>query len=452
MKLHVLIVGLSIFTFFSSCQEKEVSKTEKEHNNIPRYKTQDWMQAYKFKDVNGAESASKKRICEKLYNEAWIANDVSAGMLIAQHGKILYENYRGMADKQRAFPITSETPLHIASTSKVMTALAILKLVEYNTIKLDDTIGTYIKGFPYKGVTIRDLLNHRSGLPNYMYFTDDPKVWDRKRVLKNRDVLQIMMEHTPPAAGAPGTHFSYNNTNFVLLALVVEISTKMPFPDAMDYMLFKPIGMKNTFVLRFPEDTLTVAKSYYNNGSPWKLDFLDGTYGDKNIYSTPRDMFLLDCAMYADDFLPDSLKEQIIVGYSNENEGIKNYGLGIRMMQWKDGKKFLYHNGWWHGTNTVYVRDYAHEAVIIAFGNKKTRSVYAPFSLVTLFGNYTLPVDSSIIKEQDSIRKLQYLQDSIDKSEKLDQKIKDSVVKIIPLNKKKQKDTSSKAKIINLTD
>ncbi len=407
-----------------SCEYADQQKAEENTANLgPRYDSLNWFEQYEFGAFPSGDFRRKKDICAKLFRDAWVANKVSAGMLIAQHGKIIYENYIGMADVKKGIKMSKETPIHIASTSKVMTSLAILKLIESGRMNLEDTVGKILVGFPYTGVTIKDLLNHRSGLPNYLYFTSDPKLWeDQNKPLTNEDVLDIMIEHSPPRASAPGTHFSYNNTNYVILALIIERVTGMKYPDAMDYMVFKPIGMKNTYVMRFPQDTVTCSKSYYHNGKPWGFVFLDGTYGDKNIYSTPRDMFRLDVAMYSDKFLSPELKEEAVKGYSYESKGVKNYGLGIRMMEFDDGGKFLYHNGWWHGNNSVYVRDYAHEAVIIAFGNKYTRSVYAPFSLVTMFGRYQLPVDSTLIQAQDSIRLIQKMQDSIDKATKKSEK------------------------------
>ncbi len=339
-------------------------------------------------------------------------------MLVAQHGQIIYENYTGYADREKKIPLTAETPLHIASTSKVMTAVAVLKLIEKTKLSLDDSLQMYFPDLPYQSITIRDLLDHRSGLPNYLYFMEDKGFCeDQEKMLTNADVLRVMIEKAPPISSPPGKHFSYCNTNFIMLALLIEKITGMSYPRAMDYMVFRPLGMKNTYVFQWPEDTARSAGSYYFNGRPWKRTHLDGTYGDKNIYSTPRDMYRLDRAMYSDKFLPEELKKEASTGYSYESKGVKNYGLGIRMMEYDNGGKFLYHNGWWHGSNSVYVRDFMHEACIVAFGNKYTRSVYAPFSLVTMFGNYTLPVDSSIIMKQDSIRRMQERQDSIDKAE-----------------------------------
>ncbi len=415
MKIRTAIFLLFVLTLYSCQQNSQQAHSEREQSGVPSYDSLDWSQQYTFGEFSAQDKKYKKSLCEKVFREAWQANNVSAGMLVAQHGQIIYENYTGMADKGRGVELSAETPLHIASTSKVMTALAVLKLVEKNKIGLEDSIQQYFPRFPYHGVTIRHLLSHRSGLPNYLYFMEDKNYCnDQEKMLKNNDVLQAMIENKPPATAAPGKHFSYNNTNFVLLALLIEKRTGMSFPRAMDHILFRPLGMHNTYVFQWPQDSSRAAKSYYFSGKAWKPKHLDGTYGDKNIYSTPRDMFRLDRAMYSDKFLPEALKKEASKGYSYESEGIKNYGLGIRMMEFDDGGKFLYHNGWWHGNNSVYVRDYHHEACIIAFGNKYTRSVYAPFSLVTMFGSYALPVDSSLIQKEDSIRLLQQRQDSVD--------------------------------------
>ncbi len=401
-----------------SCDPSHEASDRQTIPDIPRYDSLDWASEFEFGGFAAGDYERKKRLASKLYQDAWVANHVSGGMLIAQHGRIIYEGYLGMADQARGIQMSAETPLHIASTSKVMTALALLKLVEAEKLHLDDTLTQFWKSFPYPGVTVRHLLAHRSGLPNYLYFTSDPDLWDPAQAITNQNVLDIMMNDKPARASAPGTHFSYNNTNYVLLALLIERFTDMPYPVAMDYILFRPLGMEHTYVMRFPGDTTRASRSYRYGGGVWPYEFLDATYGDKNIYSTPRDMFRLDMAMYSDKFLSEELKEEATKGYSYESKGVKNYGLGIRMMEFDDGGKFLYHNGWWHGNNTVYVRDYNHEAVIIAFGNRYTRSVYAPFSLVTMFGSYALPVDSVLLRQQDSIRLMQAMQDSIDEAAK----------------------------------
>lgn len=425
MRVRPWIV-LSIIVFsITNCNKADNTRRTKAnnaHDSIPRYDSVDWAKQHHFEPIDKADRADKYRFLDQFYHDFWLHNKVSGGFLVAQHGKIIYEGYSGYSDFENQTPITSETPIHIASISKVLTGLAILKLVEFEKIDLEEKVNHYLTGFPYEEVTVEDLLNHRSGLPNYLHFSDDKKYWDNSNMITNQDVLNILINKKPEVAGPPSKSFSYNNTNFVLLALIIEKVTGLSYPIAMDYMVFRPLGMKNTFVMQFDKDSATVSKSYYNNGREWKYDFLDATYGDKNIYATPRDLFKMDVAMYSTKFLPKNLKKKAWQGYSYEAKGVKNYGLGIRMMEWDDGAKILYHNGWWHGNYTTYVRDFENEATIIALGNRKNRTVYSSFRLVSLFGEYPLAFpetsDSAAGDGQDSLRQLQNEIDSAKKSDR----------------------------------
>src|SRR5690606_14280004 len=129
--------------------------------------------------------------------------------------------------------------------------------------------------------------------------------------------------------------------------------------------------------------------------------------------------------LYADEFLPKKLKEKAWKGYSYEKPGVKNYGLGIRLMEWENGNKILYHNGLWHGNNSVYVRDFNHEATIIALGNRKNGIVYKTFRLVSLFGNYPFQISAygsnglsrKLKKDIDSV-KLKTVEDKVKHTKK----------------------------------
>jgi len=408
MKVWIWTVMSFIFLSLINCKNSEKTQfqtSKNENDTIPRYDSIDWSSQFEFKPVNLIDKANKYSFLENFYKNFWLKNKASGSFLVAQNGKILYENYSGYSDISKQIPITAETPLHIASISKVLTSLAVLKLVEHKKIKLNDKVEKYLKGFPYKDVTIENLLSHRSGLPNYLSFSEDKRYWDRNKRMTNQDVLDVMIKDKPEAFAKPGKKFAYNNTNFVLLALIIEKVTGMKYPQAMDYMVFKPLGMTHTFVMDFKKDSAKVSKSYYYNGNEWSYDHLDMTYGDKNIYSTPRDLFKMDVAMYANKFLPEKLKEKAWKGYSYEASGVKNYGLGMRMMEWENGNKILYHNGLWHGNNSVYVRDFNNQATIIAIGNRKNGSVYKTFRLVSLFGNYPFKMDFSGDSHPDKLQK-----------------------------------------------
>lgn len=435
--------GVCILTILSlnSCKnsnQEKLHSTQNEKDTLPKFDSLNWANEYQFGTIDLIDKANKYRFIDQFYNDFWLHNNLSGGFIVAQHGQILYEGYSGYSDFENQIPMTAETPLHIASITKVLTGLAILKLAEYDKLDLNDNVDEYLDNFPYKEVKIEDLLNHRSGLPNYLHLSDDKNYWDNSKKITNQDVLDILTHKQPEALSKPGKSFSYNNTNFVILALIIEKITGLSYPKAMKEMVFEPLGMKNTFVMEFEKDSARVSKSYYNNGREWKYDHLDVTYGDKNIYSTPRDLLNMDIAMYSDKFLPKKLKDKAWKGYSYERRGVKNYGLGIRLMEWDDGGKILYHNGWWHGNNTAYVRDFANETTIIALGNRKNRTIYSTLRLVSLFGDYPFEFPESSVKGRNK-RSMQNLENQMDsvKQKTLKEQSESSSDEKAKLNKKR---------------
>ena len=337
---------------------------------------------------------STKSSVEAFYNKNWPNNSMNGSFLVAKNGQIIYEKYEGFANFRDKTPITSTTPIHIASVSKVLTATAILKLVNAQRIDLDDKVTVYLKEFPYPEVTVRMLLSHRSGMRSYAYFTDrDKNVWDRHNTLTNQDILTIMGTKKIGLEQKTGTRFAYCNTNYAMLALIIEKVTKLSYREAMSQMIFKPLGMTNTFVLDFDKDKKKVAPSYKGNRVEIGIDYLDKVYGDKNIYSTPRDLLKFDRARNSPSFLEPELLKQVYTGYSNEHPGRKNYGLGIRMINWETGKSFYFHNGWWHGFTSSYITLKDENVTIIALSNKFTKSTYSVRKLAPLFGDYPFKVE-----------------------------------------------------------
>jgi len=165
---------------------------------------------------------TKQQQIEKFYNKTWSKNSMNGGFLVAKEGHVLFEKYQGVASKEKKTEITSETPIHIASVSKVFTATAILKLVDGGKLQLENKVTDFFPSFPYAKITVRTLLNHRSGLKNYAYFTNRKEVWDSHKTLTNQDVLNILTKYKIPLEFATDTRFSYSNTNYALLALIIE--------------------------------------------------------------------------------------------------------------------------------------------------------------------------------------------------------------------------------------
>lgn len=339
---------------------------------------------------------SKKNKIEHFFNKNWPSKNNNISFLVAKDGQIIYENYSGFGDIRKKTPITSETPIHIASVSKVLTATAILKLINAGKLELDQKVSTLLKGFPYPEVTIKNLLSHRSGMRNYAYFTDDRKIWDNHKIMSNQDILNVMINKKIGLESKTNTRFQYCNTNYAMLALIIEKVTGKRYPEAMKSMLFDPLGMKHTFVFDYKNDKNVITPSYRMGGMQIAFDYLDAIYGDKNIFSTPQDLLLFDMARNSKYFLSPELRSQIYQGYSNEHKGQKNYGLGIRMVNFETGQNFYFHNGWWHGNMSSYVTLTKENVTIIALTNKSMKSVYNVRKLAPLFGDYPFKVEDDL--------------------------------------------------------
>ncbi len=336
---------------------------------------------------------AKKGEVDHFFKKYWKDDFDNVSFLVAKNGQIIYEKYDGYADKEHNVLNAPETPLHIASVSKVLTASAVLKLIDCGKIGLDQKLTSFFPGFPYPDVTIKTLLNHRSGIKKYGYFADDAAIWGRKKTLTDKDILDILIHKNIPLEYHTDSHFSYCNTNYVLLALVIEKVTGWKYAEAMKKIIFDPLEMTHTFVFDETTPKEKGTPSYKNNYWKFGFDFLDAVYGDKNIYSTPRDLLKFDLARNSPTFLSKKLLDQVFKGYSYESSGEKNYGLGIRLREWKTGETLFYHNGWWHGNTSSYITLRKEHAVIIALSNKFTHKTYMFKKLSALFGDYPFELD-----------------------------------------------------------
>tara|TARA_R110002124_G_scaffold248165_1_gene413272 strand:- start:488 stop:1699 length:1212 start_codon:yes stop_codon:yes gene_type:complete len=383
--LQILLLLLVLGSCKENTTEDQQEKTVLPKDTMPHLEPS----VEKLARLDADYVSGKKNAINHFYNKTWPNNSMNGGLLVAKNGQIIYEKYEGLANFRSKRPITATTPLHLASVSKVITATAILKLIDANKIKLDQKVNSILPTFPYPDVTIKTLLNHRSGMRNYAYFTDKKDgIWDRHNILTNQDILDIMATKDIGLESKTDTRFSYCNTNYAMLALIIEKVTKMSYKKAMERMIFKPLAMKHTYVFDYETDKDTAVTSYKGNKVEIGKDYLDAVYGDKNIYSTPRDLLKFDLARNAPGFLNPKLLKLVYTGFSNEHPGEKNYGLGIRIINWKTGQNFYFHNGWWHGNTSSYITLQKEKVTIIALSNKFTTKTYQVRKLSTLFGDY----------------------------------------------------------------
>jgi CubicO group peptidase (beta-lactamase class C family) len=396
-----IIISIALFISCKSDLKKEMSK---EINMIPEFfitQTKDTLpnitpSYQEFPRLSDAYLNKTKDTIAKFIERYFYKEDKHLSFLVAKNGQIIYEKYKGYANKNRGTTIGVNTPLHIASVSKVITATAILALIDAKKIELDQKVNTIITDFPYPKITIKHLLNHRSGMRNYAYFVEDKGVWDRKKVLTNEDILTLLVAKKIQLQSPTDTKFFYCNTNYTVLASIIERITKMSYAEAIKKMIFEPLKMEDSYVFEYDKHKTTATPSYKGKNMEIGIDYLDAVYGDKNIYSTPRDLLKFDMARGAPQFLNPELNKAIYVGYSHEKDGEKNYGLGIRMINWKTGQSYYFHNGWWHGNTSSFISLQKENTTIIALSNKFSRVTYVVRQLAPLFGDYPIRIDDKM--------------------------------------------------------
>ncbi len=401
MKTFLYILGLLVIVY--SCNEAS--------SNGDTALKDDSLQYYPPtpKELDMQEFRYYHRALSYFFDSLLLRRGFNGSILVAKDGAVIYEKYAGFADLRKKDSLTDSTALHIASTGKTLTGMAVLRLVQENKLSLNDSLQKFFPLLPYDGITVKMLLNHRTGLPNYLYFLDGDKTYKNKYVT-NYDVLDYLITKKPNRSFAPNKRFNYSNTNFVLLALIIEKVSGQSFASFMKEKIFDPLQMKDTYVYSI-EDTATAVPSFNYNSSFWQNDRMEGTAGDKNIYSTPRDLLRWDQALYTDRFLSRHLLDSAFTPYSLERPSIHNYGLGWRMLLIPNGKKVIYHFGKWHGFNSAFARLTDEKVTIIILGNKNNRNIYsAAHKAYDIFGDYRQIKDDG--DEEDETSGLQKMMQS----------------------------------------
>ncbi len=323
-----------------------------------------------------------------------VENGFSGSVLIALKGEPVYEKCFGYCNYRNKDLMRDTAAFQLASVSKTFTATAILWCAEHHLLSLDDTLQKFFPGFPYPEIRVKDLLCHRSGLPNYLYFCSGK--CGRGEYLTNAQVIDIMKKQKPARYALPNRKFEYCNTNYLLLASIIEKVSKKRFKDFMRETFFVPLGMKRTFIYDYADTSDRKIAVSYN--SKWEIqydDCFDGVVGDKGVYSTVNDMFIWDQAFYQGKLLSQEMMKEAYEPRSFEKPGIRNYGYGWRLI----GQHFLvYHNGWWHGNNTVFYRNIRDTSTIIILSNRYNHYTYNVKPLWALI--YGMDADTTHYSEE----------------------------------------------------
>ena len=358
------------FFFFLSCNEntqpssKEIVQEEKIKNHSDSLSS--------IIDTTQVDKREKKII--SFFKRKYKSRVFNGNILFAEKGKVIAHTSFGYANFRKKEKLSINHSFQLASASKPVTAVATLQLIEKGKLSLEDTIQKFFPEFPYKNITIHQLLSHRSGMSQYTHFCDRPdSIWpDKNKTINNDNVLKIMSEIVPLINYPPNKRYYYCNTNYLILASIIERISGMKFNAYLKKYIFNPIGMENTVVYdRTNLQELKLPVQGYEGRIPWEDVYLNGCVGDKGVYSTTMDLLKFDRALKHNLIISDSIKE---LAFTKKNKNFRNnhnYGYGFRLKFTEKFGKIVYHTGWWKGFRSYFINIPGKDQTIIVLNNVK---------------------------------------------------------------------------------
>lgn len=326
---------------------------------------------------------------DSLFNSLYSNNRLNGSVLIAEKGKEIYKHSFGKANEETNQKLNDSSIFELASCSKQFTAMAIMILKEKRNLNLDDNISKFIPELAnYKGITIRNLLNHTGGLPDYMELMDS--LFDKSKIATNKDIISIFGKTQPKILFEPNTKYEYSNTGYALLASIIEKVSGQTYAEFLQKNIFSPLKMTNSFVYtrRFaPKKIDNYAFGYVYSDSLKKyvlpdnlaetkmVVWLDGIVGDGCVNSNVNDLLKWDRALYTNKLLSkEGMTEIFQVAILNDKSKTK-YGYGWIIEDNSDFGKVVAHSGGWPGYVAYIERHITNDKTIIILQNHNNVSI-----------------------------------------------------------------------------
>lgn len=253
-------------------------------------------------------------------------------------------------------PLQATDIFELASVSKQFTSMIIMMLQEQGRLQFDDLVEKYLD-IPYKGITIRHLLTHTSGLPDYQAIMDAH--WDKTKVAGNKEILEYLNQYAPPKNFEPGSKYEYSNTGYVLLASIAEKASGKDFIDLCRSRIFSPIEMHSTDIRTLKKKASTenfalghvyVKESgrYVRADSFPSSDYtiwLGNRKGPGRISSTAGDLLKWDQALYSTKLVAAKTLDQAFTPGKLNDGSFIDYGFGWMIKTNSKGEKVIWHSG-----------------------------------------------------------------------------------------------------------
>ncbi|MEL7122543.1 MAG: serine hydrolase domain-containing protein, partial [Bacteroidota bacterium] len=331
------------------------------------------------------ESKKKALQLDTLFSQLYEMAAFNGNVLVAEQGKIIFQKSYGLANEELKEALNNETVFELASVSKQFTAMGIVQLCKNGQLAYDDLITKYIPELKnYENITIRHLLTHTSGIPDYIDLAQDN--WNKTKIATNDDMIDLIENLNPNIRFTSNEEWEYSNTGYLLLASIIERVSGLSFEAYLAAKIFGPLQMENTFIYRrrfaFKEVDNYAIGYFYSDSlkrkitpdelAPNRFIYLDGIVGDGMVNSNALDLLKWDRALYNNSIINDEDRKVIFSSHKANDNLETNYGFGWMIDSTTTYGKIVYHSGGWAGYIAYIERHLDNDKTVIILQNNAT--------------------------------------------------------------------------------
>jgi len=326
-----------------------------------------------FKSIHSKELVEAYKIKLEEILEKY---DFRGNIVLVLHGESIFKASYGQRNYTEDLPNDEHSVFQLASVSKQFTAMGIALLEHEGKLNYDDLVKQHMPEFVYDKITVKHLLVHTSGLPNYVWFLENE--WTDSTFPTNESLNTFFKRLKPPLNFKQGKYFTYSNTGYAFLALLIERVSGKSYAEFLKEKIFDVLGMQHTFVFdKALLDTMPNLSLGYesrnNKMYPYGFTATDGIVGDKGIFSCINDLLKWDEALYKNTLMPQEKINTLFEKNLTTKGDTVYYGLGWRIPR-VSVPQMVYHNGWWHGYRCT-LRRYVGDKNTLIILNNTTQSL-----------------------------------------------------------------------------
>lgn len=291
-------------------------------------------------------------------------------ILVAEKGKVLYKKAFGISDPLNGQMLSTRSSFNLASITKQFICAGLLILEKQGALNVNDTCTKFLPQFPYPGITLRQLMTHTSGLPEYIDLVERYRM--PLDTLNNEILLDYLTMYKPALDFEPGTKWAYSNTGYLILASIIEKVSREPLEIFLKKEIFEPLQMRDSYVYDLTMKTIPANHviGFKESGNKRELNDLtvyDGVAGDGNMYASVEDLLKWEQSLQTEKILPLSKWMEVFTPVQLKDGSRYPYGYGWFIKS--DTNKIYYHTGGWTAFTNIIYRDLSVKRTLILLSN-----------------------------------------------------------------------------------